>query len=61
MPRRENRRTISAEEELVHMETLRSCFDEGCNLVIDSDGRIVSADGEEDPSLQTLSKLRRWY
>ena len=61
MPRRDNRRTIGADEELVDMETLRSCFDEGCSLVIDSDGRMVSADGEEDPSLQTLSKLRRWY
>ena len=61
MPRRDSRRTIGAEEEIVDMETLRSCFDEGCNLVIDSEGRMVSSDGEEDPSLQTLSKLRRWY
>ena len=61
MPRRNDRRTLGQDEDLVDMETLRSCFDEGCNLVIDGDGRMMTPDGEEDPSLQTLSKLRRWY
>ncbi len=61
MPRRNNGRTLSEDQELVDLETLRSCFDEGCDLVIDSEGRMVSADGDEDGSLQRLSKLRRWY
>jgi len=65
MPNERDRRnrTLGENEELVDVETLRSCFDEGCELVVDADGRILGADGAgtDDPSLQTLSKLRRWF
>ena len=54
--------TRAAEEVTVDLEELRSCFDEGCEIVVDAEGRVLGREDRDGAaSVQVLSKLRRWY